>query len=362
MNSNNKYVFALLVVVVFTINSFFILQVRRSATDQEESTTDTFSHHSRLVYLTSRNMTVNNARKPSSNARRFEPFNSSLILEEPGINVHNFTYLLNNEHICAPNNGENMLLIAFVPIAICNFAGRNMIRQTWSLGNRLASMKVVFLVGETRNETLTKELHFESRLYGDIIQEDFVDTYKNLTLKTVMGLKWVSAYCSKAKFALKVDDDTVVNVGNLLAYLNETSSKNVTLENTLLCRKLSHKLVKRDESVKFFISKKQFFPDEYPTYCDGPAYLLTTDVAQRFYNISSRVSSFIWEDVYMGLLAAKANASFLDLTESYTRAFRFYMGLANVTYESSFFIYSNNINEFSFVWNHVFDRIRNLIF
>ena len=40
----------------------------------------------------------------------------------------------------------------------------------------------------------------------------FQDSYHNLTLKTVMGLKWMSIFCPHAKFILKTDDDIYVNV------------------------------------------------------------------------------------------------------------------------------------------------------
>jgi hypothetical protein len=40
----------------------------------------------------------------------------------------------------------------------------------------------------------------------------FQDTYHNLTLKTVMGLKWTSIFCPQVKFVLKTDDDIYVNV------------------------------------------------------------------------------------------------------------------------------------------------------
>ena len=40
----------------------------------------------------------------------------------------------------------------------------------------------------------------------------FQDIYYNLTLKTVMGLKWSSIYCSQAKYVMKTDDDIFVNV------------------------------------------------------------------------------------------------------------------------------------------------------
>ena len=44
----------------------------------------------------------------------------------------------------------------------------------------------------------------EHKLYGDIVQGSFIENYKNLTLKGIMGLKWVSQHCQEAAFAIKV--------------------------------------------------------------------------------------------------------------------------------------------------------------
>lgn len=57
------------------------------------------------------------------------------------------------------------------------------------------AVKILFLLGQTpSNETQTK-INNESDVYGDVIQESFLDTYNNLTLKTVMMLKWANRSC-----------------------------------------------------------------------------------------------------------------------------------------------------------------------
>ena len=73
----------------------------------------------------------------------------------------------------------------------------------------------------------------ESRTHGDILQEDFVDSYMNLTLKSVMGLKWVSNHCMKAEFVMKTDDDIYVNINSLLNHLHEGPRSRVITGKTL---------------------------------------------------------------------------------------------------------------------------------
>jgi Galactosyltransferase len=39
----------------------------------------------------------------------------------------------------------------------------------------------------------------ESAQYSDIVREDFLDSYENLTLKTLGGLKWAAIFCPQVR-------------------------------------------------------------------------------------------------------------------------------------------------------------------
>lgn len=56
-------------------------------------------------------------------------------------------------------------------------------------------VRTAFLIGCTENEELQYEINEESKIYDDIIQERFLDTYNNLTLKSSMLLKWTINNC-----------------------------------------------------------------------------------------------------------------------------------------------------------------------
>lgn len=57
------------------------------------------------------------------------------------------------------------------------------------------SVKIVFLIGQTLNNETQNKIYDESDTYRDLIQESFIDSYNNLTLKSIMMLKWVSNNC-----------------------------------------------------------------------------------------------------------------------------------------------------------------------
>ena len=54
------------------------------------------------------------------------------------------------------------------------------------------------------------------------------DTYTNLTLKTVMGLKWGAIFCPQAKYVMKTDDDIFINVPLLHRALQEERFERIT--------------------------------------------------------------------------------------------------------------------------------------
>jgi beta-1,3-galactosyltransferase 1 len=98
---------------------------------------------------------------------------------------------------------------------------RQAIRQSWASESKILPATVIFLLGDPRNSTRQAELQNESDEFGDILQENFIDAYNNLTLKSMFMLKFVEGLISMApeesvKFLLKVDDDCFVNLVSTL--------------------------------------------------------------------------------------------------------------------------------------------------
>ncbi|XP_069952292.1 beta-1,3-galactosyltransferase 4-like isoform X2 [Cherax quadricarinatus] len=113
------------------------------------------------------------------------------------------------------------LVLALVPSAPGNRRGRNFIRSTWAhpaLYPR-TGLKVLFVVGLTQDAELQDALDTEAALFHDLIQNTFVDSYRNLTYKAISWLSWVSQHCTHVPFIAKVDDDVLVNPYCLGKYL-----------------------------------------------------------------------------------------------------------------------------------------------
>ena len=62
-----------------------------------------------------------------------------------------------------------------------------------------------------------KELNSEMKQFNDFVIGDYIDSYRNLTLKTFSGYRYIHDYChtmngnTKEKWVLMQDDDTLID-------------------------------------------------------------------------------------------------------------------------------------------------------
>lgn len=225
-------------------------------------------------------------------------------------NVWNMTYPIDKTNICRKDDGDftDVLVMIMVVSAPHNVEARNAIRATW--GSRFSSMngndvsRLVFFVGLPKSEITQRSLQEEDLREGDIVQADFVDQYVNLTLKSVLLLRWVALYCPRAAFVFKVDDDVFVNVDNVVLLLN----RNQKLRNTIFGRLAHHWHPIRDNSSYYFVPMNQWTSTIYPDFIAGPAYMITSDAVPKLLHQVSSLPFFFLEDVYItGMCAEKAN-------------------------------------------------------
>jgi hypothetical protein len=112
--------------------------------------------------------------------------------------------------ICLQKKTNIILILTIVISAPKNFEERHAIRQGWGkMASKMPKSALIFLVGT--NELLV-QLEAESDTYGDVAITDTVDTYQNLTLKTLAAFDWMRQYCPQAQYLLKTDDDMFIQV------------------------------------------------------------------------------------------------------------------------------------------------------
>ena len=99
------------------------------------------------------------------------------------------------------------------------FQRRQILRQTWVSDIKSRNISVYFSIGLTVNQTQQKFIEDEAIKYGDLIQFGFIDSYYNLTLKSIANLRWSENYC-RTKHVLSLDDDLFVNIEPILTNLH----------------------------------------------------------------------------------------------------------------------------------------------
>ena len=191
-------------------------------------------------------------------------------------NPHEFVYLHNpDERVCEPRSAKALDLVAIVPSALENFDNRLTIRNTWANRLLFPQLRLVFLLGTLASNDsansfgLLERLRDEASLFNDIVQEDFVDSYKNLSLKTMAGMRWVTTYCANAKLVLKVDDDVIVNIKKLYEFVDKAvrKRKQQTLANTFYCLVWPQSPPVRNISSRWYVSYDEYKPEYFPKYC-----------------------------------------------------------------------------------------------
>ena len=229
----------------------------------------------------------------------------SLIDKCVNCSTHRTEIILDNPDICALSDKttaiEMMILIHSAPGH--SFA-RNTLRNTWLSNYRknTENVRYAFLLGEVHNDTLRHNILLESRTFSDIIQGDFVDSYNNLTYKTIMGFRWASTRCSAAKAVMKTDDDSFVNVPNAL---NIVRNKFIHLLNGVVGKCYKKSNPRRNKHDKWYVSFEYYPRRYYPEYCSGSGYITSYQVARKIYEISSLIPFFHIEDVFIGMCIEK---------------------------------------------------------
>ncbi|XP_014219981.1 beta-1,3-galactosyltransferase 1 isoform X2 [Copidosoma floridanum] len=215
---------------------------------------------------------------------------------------NNTTAILNPSNIC----GESAYLLIVVCSAVTNVNARLTIRNTWGNQSNLdvlydSSVKLVFLLGLSGNDTINDYVVDESHLYNDVIQEHFHDSYNNLTLKSLMMLKWATTYCDKITYLMKSDDDMFINVPALIKALKARAKSTGTLIGSLICNAKPVTDIKN----KWYTPKYMYSERTYPNYLSGTGYVMSLDVARRIYKAALAVPLLHLEDVYITGICAK---------------------------------------------------------
>lgn len=221
------------------------------------------------------------------------PANSDIPLRfyksKPGSNPHDYEYLLNPFDVCASE--EEVFLLVMIASASWEFERRKLIRETWASQQAQGqAIKYVFFVGNDNKPKNRFKLEEEFKEFNDLVLEDFDETYRNLTLKTIGQVKWGTHFCPNARFALHIDDDVFGQINDIASYLS-----GIKASRYLGCSKVFHPIVRREG--KWDMSREDYPGDQYPLGCVGWCFAMSRDVMNELYYMALDTPLIHLEDV-----------------------------------------------------------------
>lgn len=281
---------------------------------------------------------------------------------EPKVNPHPFKFVLNNAKMC---EDKDVFLLIYIHTSTDHYSRRALIRSTY--GNYEAyeefegmkKVRLIFVMGmpseaNAAQETALKE---ESSLHNDIVQESFMDTYHNLSYKAIGAMRWIKEYCSHAKYVLKVDDDVFVNIFPLIKHFQDLDKAGHN-KGLILCLVWWKMHVLREG--KWGIPREIMPDDLYPPYCSGMAYMFSTDVAIRIYDVSFYVPFFWVDDAYIsGMLPKKANMSHTDFSIVYKGRKEIEPLMTSEEWYKYCFSHIHDLQLFKRMWKHILQKAKN---
>ena len=169
----------------------------------------------------------------------------------------------------------------------------------------------MFLLGKTRNPILNDLLRQEAIDYRDIVFGDFIDSYRNLTRKMVLGIEWAAAHC-QGQYVMKADDDSYVAVLELTQFLEEYQRMQGHNNELYMGAALIDKEPFREEDSKFFVSEREYSPKTFPPYASGPGYVFSGNLLTKLSNAIKEVRLFPNEDACFGGLMQHIKVDLLN--------------------------------------------------
>lgn len=199
-----------------------------------------------------------------------------------------------------------------------HFDRRNVIRLTYGENNSELenfNLQTFFELGLPTNASTQVLIDDESNENWDILQGDFIDSYRNLTRKTIMGFEWATNNCLNTDFFLLVDDDVLVYPRNLLSTLNSYTKDDLLFMGDLD----KNSTVIRDRKHSHFVSYEEYKKKKFPPVAFGGAILFSYRAFHDIFDVMPFIK-FIWlEDVFIALAANATHINAIDNPKFFIR-------------------------------------------
>lgn len=221
-----------------------------------------------------------------------------------GLNCRTPPVLIDQPHKCTSIDGSRRVFLLFaIKSTPENFQRRQAVRETWGKEREYGSglrVRTVFLLGSSSldDPDLAPLLSTEEKLYGDLLQWDFHESFLNLTLKMSMFLQWSLKNCPQVSFVFSGDDDVFVNTLALLKYLQDLDATKASL--LYAGHVINSASPLRDPRSKYYIPPT-FYDGPYPAYAGGGGFVFSGVLLRPLHLVSDILPFFPIDDVYVGM-------------------------------------------------------------
>ncbi|KAM6941353.1 beta-1,3-galactosyltransferase 2-like [Lycodopsis pacificus] len=226
----------------------------------------------------------------------------------------NYQFIMDDTPTC---HTKAPFLVLMVHVATGDVAARDTIRKTWGseklvLGQLVETLFMLGLPGGADAEQQQEKLKQENLQHRDLVQSNFQDSYRNLTIKTMVMLEWLAAHCVKASYVMKIDSDMLLHVHNVVKLLLDPSTAKHNYMTGLVWW---HSPVLRNPFNKFYMPRNVIAEPEYPPYPLGMAYVMSLDLPAKILAVSPQVKPIFIEDAYLGMCLKRLGISPTDPPE-----------------------------------------------
>ncbi|XP_036606768.1 beta-1,3-galactosyltransferase 2-like [Trichosurus vulpecula] len=239
---------------------------------------------------------------------------------------YSYPFLINHLDKCQGDTAPFLLMLVMTQPQ--DSEAREAIRTTWGDEAIVPSVTIrrLFVLGlfpshlHRRLQYLLEEEDAENQ---DLLQVGFLDTYNNLTLKTLMGLEWVARHCQTAQYVLKVDGDVFLNPSFLVhRVLQPEGPPRPTFITGYIYK---NRMPMRKPHYKWYMPRKVFPATIYPPYCAGAGYVMSGCLVMKILAVAQKIKAIYLEDVFVGLclkhLRVKPTPSPLDIFQFFGREY-----------------------------------------
>lgn len=212
-------------------------------------------------------------------------------------------YRVINEPVFSRENRSVLIMVTSSPK---NLERRNAIRRTWGSSPH---SRVLFLIGIPADDREEQQRHIDEEVskHRDIVQIGFVDTYRNLTLKSCALVLWAFRNSWRnRKLVIKADDDMCINMPLLSSIRSEFE------EGVYGAYRGATEPYRCDRPgcSKWGLTLEEYGEPKFPPYVLGAFYVIEENALAKVHDRLFVPRFLFIEDVYItGLVARAANVS-----------------------------------------------------